>query len=408
MKILYVTTAISWPLTNGGHIRRWNVLQGLLSAGSTDVLVFTRKTSPDDLRAFDGCSRCIPLDPRLLESGTQTARYRSTVGRGILTLLTVRPFEFQFPQALQLSVEVAKRVDFREYDVVWFATAHTAMAFREMSSVVSILDGDDFEYIRESALLWTSPWYGAKIWNYLNIAKLWWWERSLARKHEVVVRCSKEDRERHPADNIKVIPNGTNIPNYCERAPERRLLFVGLLSYPPNIGAMEWFLTKIWPSVRAAIPDAACDIVGKDAPRSIADHDGRNGVNLHGFVRDLAPLYTSAAATIAPLKAGSGTRLKIIEALAHAVPVISTTLGAFGIEAGAEQGLERCDSEEAFAAQCIAQLRYPNANQGKANAGRDFVREHYDWKTIQSQVADLARLVSTGSKSSPKTELAPA
>jgi polysaccharide biosynthesis protein PslH len=394
VRILFVTTGIASPPTHGSQIRRWNVLQGLLAAGDTDALVFCRASDPDSLEAFAGCAQCIPMDAQLLESCIQHERYRSTIGRGMLALSSWRPFEFQYPGIAELRAEVGRRVDLEHYDLVWFNTAHTAMALRGLPCGISILDGDDFEYVREKALLGSSPWYGAKAWNYLNLAKLWWWERSWAKYHEAVVRCSNEDRVRHPAPNVVVIPNGAYIPEFCQRAPEHRLLFVGLMSYPPNSEAMQWFVERIWPRVRQEIPDAVCDIVGKHPPAFFQELPADSGVVAHGFVHDLAPFYRRATASIAPLRAGSGTRLKILESLAHAVPVISTSLGAFGIDAGVDQGLHRSDTEDEFAAQCIAQLRRPDAYQQAAESGREFVRENYDWNAIQSRVAHLARRVA--------------
>lgn len=394
VKILYVTTAIESPPTHGSQIRRWNIFQGLLAAGSTDVLVFCQSTDPDQAEVFAGCRSCTPVDATLLESSIQHARYQSTIGRGMLALTSTRPFEFQYPKLAQLRAEVSKRIDFSQYDVIWFNTAHTAMAFRDFAHGVSILDGDDFDYVREHALLWSSPWYGAKLFNYLNVIKLWWWERSWAKVHNVVIRCSNEDCDRHPAPNVVAIPNGAGIPDTYPRTPERRLLFVGLLSYPPNSEAMHWFLAKIWPRIRSQVPDAECDIVGRYPPAFITQQPAASGIIAHGFVRELAPFYQRAAATIAPLRAGSGTRLKILESLAHAVPVVSTSLGAFGIPAGLAEGLSRCDSEELFAAACIDRLCAPEQHLGAAIIGREFVRNHYDWNAIQAQVAELVHQVS--------------
>jgi glycosyltransferase involved in cell wall biosynthesis len=264
------------------------------------------------------------------------------------------------------------------------------MAVGPLAGVPTVLDGDDFEYVREAALLHSTPWYGAKAWNYLNVAKLWWWERSWARRHTLVVRCSAEDRDRHPAANIAIVPNGARIPEQCPRDPQPRLLFVGLMSYPPNHHAMEWFLTDVWPLIRAQVPDAACDIIGKDPEPLIACHHGAKGVEVHGFVRDLAPFYRRAAASIAPLRAGSGTRLKILESLSYAVPVVSTTLGALGLDAGEAQGLHRADTAAAFADLCRAQLQSSPAEQ-TTSAGRDYVIREFDWTAIHQRVAKLAR-----------------
>lgn len=391
MRCLYVTSDIRFPLSHGGELRRWHVMQGLRLAAEVDALVFRRQDMPVCREAFAGCQRIIEVSSKHLHfSERQQKLYNSTIGRGLLTLLTPRPYQFLGDSPGELRKLVLREIAKSNYDLVWFNTARTAMAVGHLPGVPTVLDGDDFEYVREATILHATPWYGAKACNYLNIAKLWWWERSWARRHRMVVRCSAEDRDRHPAANVAVVPNGSVIPMHCERAPEPRLLFVGLLSYAPNDHAMDWFLNKVWPLVRREVPDAACDVIGKDPSAGVMQHHGQSGVEVHGFVRDLAPFYRRAAASIAPLHSGSGTRLKILESLAYAVPVVSTHLGAFGIDAYEAQGVHRGDTAEEFAAHCVAHLRLRPALQENARAGRELVQRSFDWSAIHRQIADLA------------------
>jgi glycosyltransferase involved in cell wall biosynthesis len=270
-----------------------------------------------------------------------------------------------------------------------------------------VLDGDDFDYVREWLLLRSSPWYGAKVWNYVNVTKLWLFERHIHRRFAYVVRCSDLDVRRHPAPNVVAIPNGTVVPEQPSREPEARLLFVGELAYEPNRQGVEWFLSSVWPAIRREIPHAQVDIVGKRASDVITRMHGKDGVVVRGFVADLAPLFRAASASIVPLHAGGGTRLKILESLAYGVPVVSTHIGAFGIDAGPESGVERADATDAFAEQCVRRLRAPSEGSARALRGREFVAARYDWRVIQAQVSALAlravhdRLDTTGPAVSP-------
>jgi glycosyltransferase involved in cell wall biosynthesis len=406
MQILYVTSDISWPPSFGGEIRRWNILQGLLQAGETDVIVFRPDGRIIAKESFAGCGRIVQVKGRHLHFGERRERlYKSTLGRGALTLGNALPFEYQGEARGELRAQLGREVDFESYDLVWFATARAAVPIGRIDARATVLDGDDFGYVREWLLLRSSPWYGAKVWNYLDIAKLWWWERSFPRHFAFVVRCSQEDRDRHPAVNVVIIPNGTVIPPMVSGMPQRRVLFVGDLSYAPNFQGIEWFLDRVWPLIQQCVPDVALDIVGKNPPPVIQQAHGKLGVVVHGFVKDLASFYQAASLSIVPLHAGGGTRLKILESLANVIPVVSTSVGAFGIDAYAQHGLDRADTPDRFAACCEALLLDTELGRARAGVGREFVRSEYDWRIIQQRVADLAHravVPSEGRSDRPK------
>jgi polysaccharide biosynthesis protein PslH len=399
MRILYLTYDISWPPSFGGEIRRWNILQGLLQAGDTDAIVFRSGGRPIAKEPFAGCARI--LEVKECDPGFNKRRqrlYDSTVGRGVLTLGSALPFEYQGIYS-QSRLQLDGSIDFCSYDVVWFATLRVVMSIGTFDARVSILDGDDFGYVREWLLLRSSPWYGAKIWNYLDVAKLWWLERSLMRRFAVVVRCSQADRDRHPACNVVVIPNGAVVPSTITRTVQRRVLFVGYLSYAPNFQGLEWFLNFVWPLIRREVPDAVLDIVGKNPPSCIRQAHGQSGIAVHGYVNDLSSLYETAAVSVVPLHAGSGTRLKILESVANGVPVVSTELGALGINATEQHGVYRANARSGFANHCVTLLRNTERDRLRENAGRDFVRFNYNWRLIQRQVTDLVDRVTKSSMS---------
>jgi glycosyltransferase involved in cell wall biosynthesis len=389
MRILYVSPDISWPLSFGGDIRKWNVLQGLLQAGETDALVLLRPGRRLSPEAFTGCGRILPVNDVAMTE-REARMYGSTIGRGLLTLGRQLPYEYLGGSRPELRDELERLVPFESYDLVWFAGARRAIHVVPLTCGPTILDGDDFEYVREYLVLRSEPWYGAKVWNYVNVVKLWAMERAFHRRFSGVVRCSPDDARRHAAANVVVIPNGTVVPPETPWRPDRRLLFVGDLGYTPNRQGLEWFLESVWPAVRRAVPDAQLDLVGRNATWALTTAHGKNGVVVHGFVDDLAPFYRRAASSIAPLFAGGGTRLKILESLAYAVPVVSTRLGAFGIDVPPGHGLVLADTPVEFAARCAEFLMATEAPISPAKVGRDLVAARYDWQAIRSAVARAA------------------
>lgn len=393
MRFLFVNGNLLAPFRPGGQIRRWNMLQGLLKAGPTDALVFCRPDEAIAPEVYEGCEHVFRADiGPLCPTETFLRRYQSTLGRGLLVLGSRYPFQYPLHDLATLRRQLRLSVDLNSYDVVWFGRADLALAVGPCGRAATVLDGDDFEYVREGLLLWHSRWYGAKLWNYLDVAKLWWWERSFPRRFTRVVRCSEEDRRRQPAANVVVIPNGTDVPDTLDaRQPQKRLLFVGMIGYRPNAQGLEWFINAIWPIVRQRVSGAELDIVGAGAPPWLVEQDGKNGIHVRGFVKELDPFYNRVAAAVAPLLAGGGTRLKILEAIGRRTPVVSTTLGAFGLDLTDSHGVYRADEPATFAARCVELLTNPQQAEAAADYGRMKVRETYDWRVIRDQVAALVQ-----------------
>ena len=276
-------------------------------------------------------------------------------------MTTARPFEFLGPRNTGLKAWFARLVAREGYDLVWIGKPSCAVALGWRDRSRTILDGEDYEYVREFHLLNRTRWYGSKAVNYLNVAKLYWWERRLPCHYARVIRCSRQDWQRLPANNVVVIPNGTTLPATTPQGTrEQRVLFVGALGYAPNHLGVEWFLAKVWPLIRRQMPAAALDIAGGDPSPELQDRCGKNGVQVHGFVGDLSPLWQRAAVSVVPLLVGAGTRLKIPESLAYEVPVVSTKIGAFGLELSASEGVWQVDDPVEFADRCCDLLRAPH------------------------------------------------
>jgi polysaccharide biosynthesis protein PslH len=392
MRILFVSPFIGWPLKEGGHIRLWNTLQALKPLGAVDVVVFGPSQAENAQTVFDGCERVFHRSSRWLQfTRSQSVAYDHTLGRLRLVLGTSRPFRYLGPDHTRLAEWFRNLVAAGQYDVIWIAKAVTAVALRWKDPVRTILDADNFDYVLSYQLLRSSEWYGAKVLNYVDVLKMAWWEGQLPRWFARVVRCSEADRQRTPSRNVVVVPNGACLPPMAERSPGKRLLFVGTLGYGPNRAGLEWFLKRIWPLIRRSVPEAEIDVVGANASPWLRSRHGRDGVLVHGFVEELGPLWRRAACSVVPLQAGSGTRLKILESLSQRVPVVSTTVGAYGLEIDAEHGLLRVNEPALFAAECTRLLLDSGSARTLGERGREVVALCYDWERIHDSIRNLVR-----------------
>ena len=394
-KILFITPHLRWPLISGSLIRKSNVLQGLLSAGAVDVLACGGDESVAAVGPYMNCGKVMALPAAYFNTtDEQKTRYGTTPGRLWLAFASRAPFTVMWGNATAARTAVQQMVSWNDYSLVWVETLRIGTILdvpRFAKNVTTILDGDDFDWMREWGMLRSTPSYGAKILDYADLVKTWFWERSCGRHYSCVIRCSQQDAAYQGGNNVAVIANGTDCPDDISRSPECRILFVGNLTYPPNRFGVEWFLSNVWPLVRQKVPSACLDIVGIGPSDGILSANGRAGVVVHGFVEDLVEFYRRASLSIVPLHAGGGTRLKILESLARSVPVVSTDMGAYGIPLHETHGILRVNDVEKFADACAAVLREPDCGlQRAAERGREFVRTHFDWKHVREAVANLA------------------
>lgn len=396
MRTLFVAHELEMPPKFGGQIRQWNILRALKECGEVDVVTFLPQESTPASALIAACRSVWPV-PRHFMTPTERQRslYASSVGRAYLTLSSLRPYQYLGPGRGELAAWFRQLVAENGYDAIWISKACLAVALGWRDTTRTILDGDDYEYVREFMLLRSEPWYGAKICNYLNVAKLALWERRLPRWFARVTRCSEADRRRTRSHNVVVIPNGTDISQTpVERRPERRALYVGDLGYAPNATGMIWFLEKVWPHVRRLCPDIGLDIVGRLAPEPVQRRDGTEGIRVHGFVNDLTPFWERAAVSIVPLLSGSGTRLKILDSLSQTVPVVSTVIGAFGLELGEPEGVFVRDDPEEFGVQVVRLSQNPAGVSPSAARGREVVADRYDWARIRQKIQHLTQEVA--------------
>ena len=195
-----------------------------------------------------------------------------------------------------------------------------------------------------------------------------------------------------------VVPNGVDLARYAWRShpPAGPIaLFVGDLSWPPNAEGLRWLRREVWPLVRRSRPDAVAEILGRGAPANLLA-GGAADFRFLGEGGDTRPHWERAAVSVVPLLAGGGTRLKILEAAACGVPVVSTPVGAEGLDL--QPGVEIAIAADAtsFAAEVCRFLADPEEGRRLSAAARRKVERLYDWKPIgDAFAAELLRRGAT-------------
>jgi glycosyltransferase involved in cell wall biosynthesis len=204
------------------------------------------------------------------------------------------------------------------------------------------------------------------------------------------------------APPVVVVPNGVDVSSYQRGASgvapvPGRLVYNGALGYGPNREAVLWFVREMLPRIADQVPQAHLVVTGRtddvDAQtRSVLDADER--VRLTGFLPDLRPALDAAQVCVVPLRAGGGTRLKILEAFAAGLPVVATARGAAGIQAEHGRHLLLADTPDEIVSGVARLLQRPDEAASLAREARRLVEEHYDWPAIASGLSDLLERVA--------------
>lgn len=189
--------------------------------------------------------------------------------------------------------------------------------------------------------------------------------------------------------NIEVVHPGLKAK--CDfRAPDRThpvVLFVGAMNRPENWQAALWFVKEIWPNVRASVPTSTFVIAGANPPQRLEEAIARTaGAELTGFVETLAPLYATASVCVVPLRSGAGVKFKTVDAMLSGVPVVTTTVGAEGIEAS-QLFVAVTDEAATFAAAVVDELANPNNE--RTRAARQWAEEVYGQATFRAQLQEV-------------------
>jgi glycosyltransferase involved in cell wall biosynthesis len=262
----------------------------------------------------------------------------------------------------------------------------------------------DYELARQYAR--TGDSLARRLYARANWRKLRREELGIYRDAAGVYLCSAVDERRLldqvPGVRTAVIPNAADVEYYQPRPTDprpdgRTVVFFGLLSYVPNLDGVIHFVQDIWPRIADAHPDARLNIVGGRPPASLLALAGPR-VELTGFVPDLRPHLAAAAAIVVPLRLGGGTRLKIVEAMAMGKAIVSTTLGAEGIEAAPGRDLLIEDQPAAFADAVNRLLADPHLAARIGHSARWLAVERYSWNgAAQALEGFYRRILQVGS-----------
>jgi glycosyltransferase involved in cell wall biosynthesis len=207
-------------------------------------------------------------------------------------------------------------------------------------------------------------------------------EEAIQTQHNTQPRTTGENWQK----KFHIIPIAVDTDELQPIVRERtanHIIHIGTMYWPPNIDGMIWFLEKVFPIIQKNCPDITFDIIGARPPQNLINYASTiPGVNVTGYVEDPIPFLKKAAVMVVPLRAGGGMRVKILNALAQEIPIVSTTLGSEGILVEDEKHLLIADEPSEFAQATLRLLSEPELALELGKNGRQLIQDKYDYRSV--------------------------
>lgn len=387
MRLLFLTETVPHPLDSGGRIKTRHTLEALAERHAVACHTFIRDPAQfaparEALEAI--CDEVwLHLVPR---------RVTTDILHLARSLATGRPLTVDRHFSRRVLSVLRERTRLVRYDAVY--CDHLSMLeYGRRLGLPVLHDAHNVEHEIVRRYARTAP----RAWLRAAAAVEW---RALRRYEQreytacdLITAVSEHDAGRirtlaGPRVRVEAIPIGVaaaeTVP--APRVREPRVLFVGGLAWPPNADAVNFLLREIWPAVLADAPDALLTVVGRGTP-PVAPGQAR-GVRFAGYVEAVAPHFEASRLMVAPLRSGSGLRVKILEAFAHGVPVVSTTIGAEGLQVIDGEHLLIADTPSTFARAIVRLLHDDDLVERLATRARRLAVEAYDRAVVGRQTLE--------------------
>jgi glycosyltransferase involved in cell wall biosynthesis len=393
MRLLMLMPRAPYPADHGAALRNFYLMKWLGSHHDVSVVAYGDPGNYKVKQVLEGYVRDVHLVP---------PPRRSMIQR-LTGMVTSREPDLAKRLWSQPYVDVLRSLLARQmFDVVqiegleMFRLWTTASDGRQGTGPIIVLDEHNAEYVlQESArrISLGQGKLGPALYSLIQARRLRRYEREACRIADGVIAVSKDDAAALaalcPTLNLAIIPNGVDTTLYQRRRCEttgQRVLFIGKMDYRPNVDAVEWFCRAVWPLVRQERPDARFRIVGRDPTARVQALGQIPGVEVMGEVSDERPEFEQADLLVVPMRMGSGVRLKVLQSMAMAVPLVSTSLGMSGVPARPGVEYVRADAAPDFARGVVQVLGDSRLRGLLGEAGRRLVCQEFDWRVIMPRL----------------------
>lgn len=400
MDVLFITATLPYPPQSGATIRTYNLLVRQAGRHRLHLVAYSDpRNDADKVAHFERLCASVTLVPWRETKGTP--RY---YGELVLNLLSPTPFvvsRFTRPSMTEAIRTVLGR---QPVDLICCDFVTLCLNLPRPSRWPVHLTAHNAESVLWARYLAHERNPLTRLYVCLQYRKVLRFERRVLADFPFITCVSEVDRDclraLCPIPEYSVVSNGVDVDYFRPRpgaAVAHRLVFTGAMDWRPNHDAVRFFLEDIFPRVKRDEPRATAVLVGRAPPSWLRTLVGsRPDVTLTGTVADMRPHLASAAVYVVPLRIGGGTRLKILEAMAMGLPMVSTSVGCEGLHVAADRELLIADDPEDFAAATVRLLRDRALAARLGRAGRQRVESTYGWDSVADALEEAWQKAAAG------------
>jgi glycosyltransferase involved in cell wall biosynthesis len=392
--LLFISPRFLFPIDSGGKIRTTQVLRGMKGGHFRVTLMMpvgAKQADAYDQEIASVCDHLLPWEQ------SQNSPFAQTVRR-VACLLKREPVSVACDYNAKAAALIKKALQ-AEFDLVVFDYSHSAILSPPHIDIPAVLFTHNVE-----AEIFQRQWEMAKspvkkfVWHN-QYRKMRRYEKEVLSRFTTVVAVSERDRkyffEHWNIENCRSIPTGvdTDYFNYQPPVDDLQVVFCGSMDSLSNIDGVKFFFEQVWPLVRREEPNAGMKVVGRNPPSSIVKQmsGGALGWEFSGFVDDVRPHVSGAAAFIIPMRVGGGTRIKAFEAMAKGCPVVSTQIGMEGLPVIDGEHFLQADTPTAIANHIVSLLRDDSLRKKLSLSARKLVEEEFGFHLAARVFEDICR-----------------
>jgi glycosyltransferase involved in cell wall biosynthesis len=385
MKTLWVNSNFMHPTTKGGQIRTLEMLRHLHRWHEIHYVAIENPAQPEGpARAHEYSHRAYPFRYHVPRHGSPA--FWRQLAAGLLSATPVAVSRFN-PPGMRAFLEKLIRQERFDCAVVdhlaptsYFPDLPHSIFFQH--NVETVIWRRHVEHASHPLRRWYFR---------LQAARMFEYERRVSRAAGRIVAVSATDagemRRLFDVTRVSEIPTGVDIEYFLPPEPRPSggadLVFVGSMDWLPNVDGVFYFVREILPLIRRQRPECTLAVVGRTPPPKILQLGvGDARIRITGTVPDIRPYLWGSAVAIVPLRIGGGTRLKIYEAMAAGIPVVSTTIGAEGLSVNPPEDIRIADHPEAFAERCLELLASPAERARVAASAWQMVNAGFSWEHV--------------------------
>jgi polysaccharide biosynthesis protein PslH len=382
MKVLLLTQVLPYPPDSGPKIKTWNVLKYLAQHHEVTLVSFVRGDQSAEVNHLKNYCWAVYAVP-LRRGGWSDGWYM------IRSLVTRQPFLMVRDNRAAMHKVIKQVTAQTQFDIVHVDQLNMAQYAERVTGAGKILDAHNALWLLYKRLWQTmapgpKKWLLGRDWRLLKQ-----YEGEICCRFEGLLTVSEEDKvalqeaagQSLEATVIPIAIDTNEVVKVRRCAEADHILHIGTMFWPPNVDGILWFLREIFPLIQAHRPGTTFDVVGAKPPAEIMAYSSNgSGVNVTGYVVDPTPYLEATGVMVVPLRAGGGMRVKILNALAQGLPIVTTTLGCEGIAVEPGRHLLVADTPEAFAQATLGLLEDKKLANELGDNGRHLIQSTYDYR----------------------------